>query len=109
MPHYEPEDFDPPSPRDQGWVREDEIPDLTACEKFLKGILEAVFETGNIAKLEDFLDELCGQFGIPMVAKQSVLTRREKQENDAAKEIFALGLAMSRAQAEQLLPARRIS
>lgn len=96
---YEP-DYDPPTPADYGWVREEDIPDLDSIKDFIKGVIEAVYVTGDVEELENCLDELCGQFDLKLPAGQPVVINR--QSTDFSNKLFAFGAALSRAQANQL-------
>lgn len=94
---YEP-DYDPPSPADYGWVHEDDLPNLDSVEDFLKGVIEAVYVTGNVEELENCLDEICSQFNLKLPAGEPVMCRKPKNFSD---KLFDFGVALSRAQAEQ--------
>jgi hypothetical protein len=96
---YEP-DCDPETPADYGWVREEDIPDLDSVKDFLKGVIEAVYVTGNVEELENCLDEICGQFDLKLPAGQPVVINR--QSTKFSEKLFDFGVALSRAQANQL-------
>ncbi|MGL5264487.1 MAG: hypothetical protein ACRDAI_07995 [Candidatus Rhabdochlamydia sp.] len=91
-------DFDPPTPADYGWIHEDDIPDLDNTKCFVEGILESVYLTGNIEKLEDCLDEICGQFDLKLPTTKPVISH---SLNDFSNDLFNLGIALSTAQASQ--------
>lgn len=95
---YEP-DYDPPTPADYGWIHEDDVPDLDHCTDMLKGILEAVYVTGNVEELENCLDELSGQFDLKLPAGDPVLCRKPTKFSE---KLFEFGVALSRAQAGQV-------
>lgn len=99
---YEP-DVEPESPADYGWIREDDIPDLDGVKDFLKGVLEAVYVTGNVEELENCLDEICSQFDLKLPAGNPVMCRRPAELSN---KLFDLGVALSRAQAGQLVATR---
>lgn len=61
-----PEDYEPESPADYGWIHEDDVPDLDACRGFIEVLIKSVYEVGNIEILEDALDELAAQFDVKM-------------------------------------------
>lgn len=92
---YDP-DPEPESPADYGWVHEDDIPDLDSVRDFLTGVIEAVYVTGDVDKLEDCLDEICHQFDLKLPAGQPILKKRTPEFSD---HLFNLGVALSRAQA----------
>lgn len=60
---YEP-DPEPETPADYGWVHEDDLPDFDHCKDMLQGCLEALYKSGDVAKLEDCLEELCHQLDV---------------------------------------------
>lgn len=70
---YEPE-VEQSTPADYGWVHEDDVPDIEHCKDMLEGILEALYKTGDVAKLEDHLDELVSQFEMSLPKTEPVLT-----------------------------------
>lgn len=61
MSWYDPE---PETPADYGWVHEDDLPDFDRCKDMLQGCLEALYKIGDVAKLEDCLEELCHQLNV---------------------------------------------
>lgn len=99
---YEP-DVDPETPADYGWIREDDIPDLGRVKDFIKGVLEAVYITGNVEQLENCLDEICGQFDLKLPAGNAVMCRKP---DELSNKLFDLGVALSRAQANRLVATR---
>ena len=44
---------------DNGYIHEDNLPDLDSGRDFLVGIQECIYQTGNVEKLENYLEELC--------------------------------------------------
>ena len=76
-----PWDYDPPTPADYGWVHEDDIPDLDHAKDMLEGVLEAIYVTGNIEKLEDCLDELTGCFELKIPATAPLLEKKGMNKN----------------------------
>lgn len=99
-------DPDPITPADYGWIHKDDVPDLDHCMDMLKGILEAVYVTGNVEELENCLDELSGQFDLKLPAGAPVLCRKPIEISDKNKKfsekLFDFGVALSRAQASQV-------
>lgn len=51
---------------DAGYIHETELPDLDRVCDRLEGVLEAVYETGDIISLESNLEELCHALDVPM-------------------------------------------
>jgi hypothetical protein len=99
-------DFDPPTPADYGWIHEDDIPDLNSTKCFIKGMLESVYLTGNIEKLEECLDEICGQFDLKLPEGKPVICRKFQNFSD---ELFDLGIALSGAEISHMVRYRRPS
>lgn len=64
--------------REQGYIHESELPDFPQIKDHLKGIIEAVYTTGDVAMLESCLDEVCHQFKIKLKNKIPVIQRKEK-------------------------------
>lgn len=71
-----PEDYEPESPADYGWIHEDDCPDIDHCADMLKGMIEALYKTGDVAALEDCLDELAGQFDLKLPRDEPILEKR---------------------------------
>ena len=97
---YEP-DVEPETPADNGWIHEDDLPNLDSIKDFLTGVLEAVYVTGNVGELENCLDEICSQFDLKLPAGQPVLSK--SRPVNFSDQLFNFGVALSRAQ----MPATR--
>lgn len=71
-----------PTPEDDGYYHQDDLPDFDSCEDFLKGIIEAVYVTGDIKDLENCLDELTAQFSnqfdIKLPESEPILEKKNK-------------------------------
>jgi hypothetical protein len=76
-----------PSPADYGYVHKDDVPDVSHCRDMLEGIIEAVYKTGDVAKLEDCLDELAAEFGIKL-PETEVLVKSPKYAKKMLKGII---------------------
>ena len=63
--------------RENGYIHESELPDFAQIKDHLKGIIESVYETGDVAMLESCLDEVCHQFGIKLEDKMPKIQRKE--------------------------------
>ena len=50
------------TPADFGYYHQDDIPNVDLTRDFLQGMLEAVYETGDIDMLERCLEELCYEY-----------------------------------------------
>lgn len=75
-----PTDYICPSPHEDGWIHEDDLPNFNDTRDFLVGVIECVYETGDIEKLEGMLDELCYQFGVPMPKTKPIIEMQKKSE-----------------------------
>lgn len=83
------EDFvDYESYEDELWVRKDSLPNLDIVRDHVKGILEQVYETGDIFMLEFNLDEICAELNIAPRMEAPVIAKAEsKTLNEWEKEI----------------------
>lgn len=63
------------TPKDNGYLHEDDLPNIDHCKDMLAGILQAIYKTGDIAKLEDCLDELTSQFDMKIPENTPVLEK----------------------------------
>lgn len=61
----------------QGWVHEDELPDLEHAKDMLESIINAIYVSGDIHQLEDCLDELTGCFDLELPRNAPVLEKTE--------------------------------
>ena len=77
-----PYDYEPETPADYGWVHEDDLPDMDHCKDMLQGIIDAIYKTGDIAKLEDCLDELTHQFEMKIPESDPVLEKKGSVRQD---------------------------
>ena len=64
-----------PSPDECGWVHKDDIPNIASCEDMLEGVIEALYETGDVDHLEYCLDELVSQFGMKLPKNKPILEK----------------------------------
>lgn len=60
---------------DHGYVHEDDLPDFDKIKDHLRGVVESVYESGNLDSLEHCLEELCHQFDMHVPAKDPVIWR----------------------------------
>ena len=80
--YYEPRYENTPS--DFGWVREEDVADVTECKILLHKLIEAVYKTGNIASIEDSLECLADALDveIPDSNTKIKITSSEKIYSD---------------------------
>jgi uncharacterized protein (DUF1499 family) len=71
-----------PTHEDDGYFHKDDLPDFDDCEDFLKGIIEAIYVTGNVDDLENYLDKLSAQFvnqfNIKLPESEPILEKKNK-------------------------------
>lgn len=95
MSWYEPdEEFERPT--DYGWVREEELPDMTAIQDYLEGIIEALYKTGNVSRIEGCLEELCHIFDISFEPGNLQVEKKKKSD------LMQWYLGYQRAQIDQM-------
>jgi hypothetical protein len=63
-------DMDYDSPTEFGYIHEDDLPSFEDTRAFLRGAIEALYETANVSKLEGMLEELCFQFDVKFPRKE---------------------------------------
>lgn len=66
-------------PEDNGWIHEDDIPDLDFVKGMLEGVRGAVYETGDIENLEDCLEELLSTFELRVPETEPVLEKKVQE------------------------------
>jgi len=69
------EDLHDESPADHGWVHEDCLPDMQNLEDQVKGIIDALYVSGDIRQLEAHLNELCSEIGMNHSVRRPQLGR----------------------------------
>lgn len=69
-----------PNPEDNGWVQEDSLPNFDDTKDFLKGIVESLYETGNVEQLEHCIEELCFQYDVKFKEKEPKLKNKEEDK-----------------------------
>lgn len=47
-----------------GYVREEELPDFDDTQRYLQEILGALYESGSVEDIESALEDLCAQFKV---------------------------------------------
>lgn len=53
-----------PTPADEGWYHETQLPDLELTREHLEGCLESLYEHGDVQQLEDCLSHLCALYDV---------------------------------------------
>ncbi len=73
-------DYDYDYEEPAGYVREEEVPNLEHLRDHVQGIIEAVYESGDVMKLEFCLDEVCGELDVAIHKGEPILEK--KKSND---------------------------
>ena len=60
---------------ENGWVREDEQPDMNNVKEWVEGVMEAVYKTGDIEDLKFSLEELAHALKVRMPEEEPMLTK----------------------------------
>ena len=63
-------------PETNGWIHEDDLPNLERIKDQLQGAIEAIYETGDVAMLESCLDEACHELGMTIKDAEPKIERR---------------------------------
>lgn len=66
---------------DMGYTRDSDLPDLQHARDFMRGVLEAVYETGDTSRLDDCLEEVCHVLDLKYEQKNIKLESIEKQNH----------------------------
>lgn len=64
------------TPNEYGYYHQSELPDLNHCRDMLSGCVDSLYQDDYLEKLEDFLEELCGEFGIELDARDHMIFRK---------------------------------
>ena len=67
---------DGPTMEDYGYIHEEGVPNLDDMRDQLKGVLEALYSTGDVHSMESCLDELCGLLDMTMNAGSPVMEKK---------------------------------
>jgi len=59
----------PFDPEEYGYVREDQVPNAARLYEFMEGVLEALYETGDLDELEHCLEEACAEVNLSLPGK----------------------------------------
>lgn len=68
-------DYNYPSLEDEGWIHKNNLPDFDDTKDFLKGIVESLYETGDMEQLKHCVGELCFQYDVKIEEEE------KKEEN----------------------------
>jgi hypothetical protein len=69
---------DGPTMGDYGYIHEDSLPDLDNMQDHLQGVVEAFYKTGDIAAIENGLDELCHALGVELTPNAQPAVEKRK-------------------------------
>ena len=76
-------DVNYPNPEESGYIHEDNLPNFDHVKDMLKGILEAVYQSGDTVKLDDCLDELTSCFDMKVPSNKPVLGNSGSARSDS--------------------------
>ena len=69
-------DVEPETPEDYGYIHEDNLPDLESLRDHVKGIMQAMYLTGDVAMMESCLDELCNELDLKINEGDPILEKK---------------------------------
>lgn len=75
---YLEQDIEPEIPEDWGYLHKDNLPNYDYIRDHVQGIVEAVYESGDVMKLESCLDEVCYELGVAINKGNPVIESKEK-------------------------------
>lgn len=81
--HLLEEDLDPDSELEMesfGYVHVDKLPDYDRLRDQIQGIIEAMYQTGEVMRLESCLDEICRELGINIHPGDPILEKKTERE-----------------------------
>lgn len=67
----------PFDPEEYGYVRECDVPNAGRLYEFLEGVIEALYDTGDLENLEHCLEEACAEVNLSLPAKTLKVKSKE--------------------------------
>lgn len=67
----------------QGWIHEDDIPDMQYSKDMIISIINAIYETGDVSHLTDCLRVLADEFELRLPNKKALITKGREHEREA--------------------------
>lgn len=78
-----PYDYDDEEPEYEGYVKKEDLPNFDDTRDYLKGIIDALYESSDLKLLEMMLGEICFQYGVEMDIKELKI-QEKKMNNEVA-------------------------
>lgn len=66
------------TPEDKDYIHEDNIPDFESIKENVKGMMKAIYLTGDVAMLESYLDEVCNDLDLKINEGEPILEKKGK-------------------------------
>lgn len=63
---------------ENGWVHKDDLPDLDHVRDMLQGLVEGIYETGNIEDIEFCMEEILHQFRMKFSKDEPIIQKALK-------------------------------
>ena len=73
---YLEDNYSKPSPEEFGYVHKNDMPDIEHCKDMITGMIESMYQTGDVASLESCLDELVHQFNMKLPTGDPVIEHK---------------------------------
>ncbi len=62
--------------KEDGYIHESELGDYNYCKDMIRNMIKCIYETGNIAELEDSFEELANQYDVDLPTSEPIIVRR---------------------------------
>ena len=86
----------------EGYVPSQELDKFLNVEEFVKEIIHHMYETGDVDKIEDALDEITGVWGLQLPNKGPMIQKQVEKRMDVAREVYEMGVQLMKLQGELL-------
>jgi len=67
------------TPEDYGYTHENDMPDIETAKDYVQGIVESLYETGDVEPLDSMLDELCHALGMKFEHRELKIQQKEEK------------------------------
>jgi len=65
------------TPEDYGYIHEDDLPDIDFIKDQMRSIIQSVYITGDVMRLESSLDEVCHELNMKIHQGAPVLYKKQ--------------------------------
>jgi len=62
-------------PEDLGYIHEDDLPNIERLRDLMSGVMEAMYETGDVSMMESCLDEVCGELNLKINPNDPIIEK----------------------------------